>query len=66
MAVLDFKINLTTIPPWYEVFDVSLEEIQNIAGRIMTMYQNPVSRSLPLTTSALRDYLSAADPNKER
>jgi hypothetical protein len=33
------QIALPTHPPWYSVFDCSLEDLENISGQVMNLYK---------------------------
>ncbi|TPX35757.1 hypothetical protein SmJEL517_g02009 [Synchytrium microbalum] len=44
-------------PPWYTLFDADIEDMDNIAGHIMCLYQRPTVKNLPVTVSELNAYL---------
>lgn len=49
---------LPTSPAWWEVLDAKLEDIENIAGHITSLYHRPLPIStLPLTIEQVEPYL---------
>jgi cyclin L len=38
---------------WYQIFDTSLDDIEDVARHILHLYQHPLPRDLPLTVSEL-------------
>lgn len=49
---------LPTSPAWWEVLDAKLEDIENIAGHITSLYHRPLPiSSLPLTIEQVEPYL---------
>ncbi|TPX63989.1 hypothetical protein SpCBS45565_g06186 [Spizellomyces sp. 'palustris'] len=53
------KVKLPTNPPWWEVFDADLEDLENVSGHILNLYRKPVRKGLPLTIAELETFLES-------
>ncbi|KND01998.1 uncharacterized protein SPPG_02504 [Spizellomyces punctatus DAOM BR117] len=53
------KVKLPTNPPWWEVFDADLEDLENVSGHILSLYRKPVRKGLPLTVTELETFLES-------
>ncbi|KAJ3053389.1 hypothetical protein HK097_004396 [Rhizophlyctis rosea] len=47
------EVKLPTNPPWWDLFEADLEDMEIICGHILNLYQRPVRRDLPLTVDEL-------------
>ncbi|KAG0273022.1 hypothetical protein BGZ95_011177 [Linnemannia exigua] len=58
LAARKENVALPTTPAWWEVLDARLEDIENIAGHIASLYHRPLPiSSLPLTIEQVEPYL---------
>jgi hypothetical protein len=58
LAARKENVALPTTPAWWEVLDARLEDIENIAGHIASLYHRPLPIStLPLTIDQVEPYL---------
>ncbi|KAF8944874.1 hypothetical protein BGZ47_003596 [Haplosporangium gracile] len=58
LAARKESVALPTSPAWWEVLDAKLEDIENIAGHITSLYHRPLPIStLPLTIEQVEPYL---------
>ncbi|KAG0241061.1 hypothetical protein BGW41_006398 [Actinomortierella wolfii] len=60
LAAREAGVPLPTNPPWWEVLDTSLEDIENIAGHIKSLYHRTLPiRTLPLRIEQVEPWLAA-------
>ncbi|KAI9104818.1 cyclin-like protein [Phlyctochytrium arcticum] len=52
------RVKLPTDPPWWKVFDAELEDLENIAGHILYLYEHPRRKGLPLTLSETEKFVA--------
>ncbi|KAJ3149041.1 hypothetical protein HDU89_004043 [Geranomyces variabilis] len=50
-------VKLSTAPPWWEVFDIELTDMDDIAGHLVALYGRTPSKGLPLTLDELERYV---------
>ncbi|KAK9709946.1 hypothetical protein K7432_008695 [Basidiobolus ranarum] len=60
LAARTCQIKLPLSPPWWEVFDASIEDMENISGHILNVYRKKLPSNLPLTSSELEEYVKNA------
>lgn len=59
LAAREAKVRLPTNPPWWEVLDSNLEDIENIAGHIKSLYYKALPiPELPLRIEEVEPYLA--------
>ncbi|CAB4399703.1 unnamed protein product [Rhizophagus irregularis] len=51
------QVKLPTSPPWWELFEAELEDMENISRHIMRLYAIRLPSNLPLSLDELEDYL---------
>ncbi|KAJ3045529.1 hypothetical protein HDV00_009186 [Rhizophlyctis rosea] len=57
LAARKCGVKLPTTPPWWELFEAELEDIEIICTHILHLYQRPIRRDLPMTVDELDVYL---------
>lgn len=57
LAARTAGVTLPTNPPWWEIFDAELEDLENIAGVILSLYARQLPIHLPLTVKEMEEYL---------
>jgi transcription initiation factor TFIIIB Brf1 subunit/transcription initiation factor TFIIB len=50
LAARDMRVKLPTDPPWWLLFDTQLEDLQNIARKILALYTQPPARFIGVPT----------------
>jgi hypothetical protein len=65
LATHDFGVNLRTDPPWWDIFEATLDDIQNIAGHMRLLYTVDAMSvdNLPWTQSELEEFLKSSSIN---
>ncbi|KAL1920926.1 uncharacterized protein VTP21DRAFT_11561 [Calcarisporiella thermophila] len=64
LAARELGVKLPTNPPWWEVFDTTLEDMQVIAIRLKRLYLRLPQRNLPLSVEEMEQYLTATYGNR--
>lgn len=57
LAARTAQVKLPTSPPWWELFDAELEDIENVSRHIMRLYALRLPPNLPITLEELESYL---------
>ncbi|KAJ3022654.1 hypothetical protein HKX48_005584 [Thoreauomyces humboldtii] len=57
LAARTHGVKLPTNPPWWEVFDSTLEDLERIAGHLLALYRRPTRKGLPLTLVELEAFM---------
>lgn len=57
LAAREFNIILPNSPPWYELFEARLDEMETVCAHILRLYTRRLDPFLPLTSSELTYFL---------
>ncbi|ORX89340.1 cyclin-like protein, partial [Basidiobolus meristosporus CBS 931.73] len=64
LAARTCAVKLPLSPPWWEVFDTTLEDMEHIAALVLDLYRKKLPTELPLTAAELEEYVR--NPSKSR
>ncbi|KAJ9077492.1 hypothetical protein DSO57_1016269 [Entomophthora muscae] len=61
LAARENNIKLPSSPPWYQLFEAQLDEMEVICHHILRLYTRRLDPYLPLTGTELTEYLEDAE-----